>query len=77
MQGVNSKGFAVGYWVPAEGAPHGFVRTPAGHIVTFDAPDAGTAPDEGTFPTGINDKGEIAGYYSDTAGIQHGFFRTK
>ena len=27
VQGVNSKGFAVGYWVPAEGAPHGFFRT--------------------------------------------------
>jgi hypothetical protein len=77
VNGVNSKGFAVGYYVMEEGPAHGFERLPSGHIVRIDAPDAGTAPDEGTVAVAINDRGEVAGYYSDSAGNQHGFFRTK
>src|SRR5690242_19349726 len=43
---------------------------------TFDAPDAGTQRDQGTFPTSINEHGMGTGWYVDSAGAAHGFFRT-
>jgi hypothetical protein len=48
-------------------------QTPA--FTSFDAPDAGTGADEGTYPAAINGKGMIAGNYIDNANRQHGFIR--
>jgi hypothetical protein len=44
-------------------------------FVSFDAPDAGTGPSQGTIPATINLKGQIAGVYIDSSNLQHGFIR--
>jgi len=44
-------------------------------LVTFDAPDAGKAVNQGTVPTSINSKSVIAGYYIDSGNLLHGFLR--
>lgn len=41
------------------------------YILTFDVPDAGTAPGEGTTPQDTNDAGEITGYYLDAQLVFH------
>src|SRR6266516_2192595 len=45
-------------------------------IITFDAPEAGTGPQQGTLALAINDVGTIAGYYFDSNPITHGFVRS-
>jgi hypothetical protein len=48
---------------------------PTATITTFDAPSAGTGPNQGTFPTRINKAGTIEGYYTDANNVNHGFLR--
>jgi hypothetical protein len=45
-------------------------------IIKFDAPNAGTASGEGTFPLDNNENGAITGYSIDTEVSCHGFLRT-
>jgi hypothetical protein len=47
----------------------------SGQSITFDAPNAGTAPNLGTFPGDINDLGQVIGYSIDEGGFFHGFVR--
>jgi hypothetical protein len=47
----------------------------SGQSITFDAPNAGTAPKLGTFPGDINDLGQVIGYSIDEGGFFHGFVR--
>jgi hypothetical protein len=56
-------------------ADHGFVRAADGTITNFDAPGAGTQPNQGTVPRSLNSAGVIAGYYIDLSGVDHGFVR--
>jgi hypothetical protein len=44
-------------------------------FTSFDAPGAGTAPDnfQGTFAIGINNRGDISGNYGDANDVVHGF----
>jgi hypothetical protein len=44
-------------------------------FVSFDAPGAGTASNQGTFPTVINQSGAVAGIYTDSSGLLHQFLR--
>jgi hypothetical protein len=62
---LNPAGMLAGAWVDVNFVQHGFVRAPDGAITTFDAPGAGTNPNqgEGTFPFGINPQGTITGFY--------------
>ena len=53
---------------------HGFLRTAAGVLITFDAPGAGGG--EGTLAHSINAVGAITGYFSDAGSVYHGFLRT-
>ena len=51
----------------------------AGHsptYTTFDAPGAGTGPNQGTLALAIDPAGAITGYYIDASGVNHGFLRT-
>jgi hypothetical protein len=47
----------------------------ASTITTFDAPDAGTGPLQGTFALAINPAGTITGYSLDANFVAHGFVR--
>lgn len=74
---INSSGAITGRYIDANRVNHGFLRTPRGDIVMFDAPGAGTDAglDFGTFPESINDAGAITGYVSRSP-VSHGFIRT-
>lgn len=44
-------------------------------ITTFDAPGAGTAAGQGTFPNGMNNSGSIVGFVRDANAARHAFLR--
>jgi hypothetical protein len=46
-----------------------------GTITPFDAPGAGTGPQQGTLAYAINEGGTVAGYYFDSNPMTHGFLR--
>lgn len=73
--GLNDEGELTGYYADANNVFHGFLRTPDGEIMTFDAPGADTTAQagHGTFPNSINDHGVITGNYLDANGVVHGF----
>jgi ribosome-binding factor A len=79
--GINANGDIVGVYITAPSASvpnlaHGFVRIAStGTITPFDAPNAGTGKNQGTFAVSINDGGEITGIYSDSVTAEHGFLR--
>ena len=56
----------------ANGVSHGFLRKPDGRFIVFDAPRAGTGPNQGTAALDINLEGEIAGYTLDNNNVSHG-----
>jgi hypothetical protein len=47
----------------------------SGHIITFDAPGAGTSDYHGTFPYGMNSDGTVAGWVTNLDGTA-GFIRS-
>jgi hypothetical protein len=73
----NDEGTVVGTYTDEYVVPHGFLRTPEGHFVSFDAPGAGLGhyDDEGTVAYTINDFGVIAGQYQDSGLLFHAFIR--
>jgi hypothetical protein len=73
----NDLGAIVGYYTDAKVVPHGFLRTPSGQIISFNAPGAGLGAglNEGTVAYSINDLGVIAGAFEDRNLLNHGFVR--
>ena len=73
----NAEGTIVGSYTDANVVPHGFLRTPDGHFISFDAPGAGLGANlnQGTVAYSINDLGVIAGQFEDPNNIFHGFVR--
>jgi len=76
-EAINDRGEVAGQYIDSNDVQHGFVRTPDGRIITFDAPGAGSDAGsyEGTIPLTINAAGEIAGAYIDSNWVLHGFLR--
>src|ERR1022692_1384289 len=74
--GILDEGSILGWYIDSSNVHHGFLRSPAGAITTFDAPGAGTGSGQGTFPQGINSALVIVGTYVDTSGVYHGFLRS-
>lgn len=73
---IDDMGNVAGYYTnPLEYNVHGFFRDKNGHFTTFDAPNAGAQPDQGTYVTGLNSSGYIAGWVADANGVAHGFLR--
>jgi len=72
---INQYGEVAGTYNDANDTSHGFVRSPKGDIITFEAPGADTTPgfEGGTAAQGINDSGEVTGYYEDAAEALHGY----
>ncbi len=74
--GLNDFGEITGYYLNANLVVRGFLRTPDGRVIAFDAPGAGSSFVgllEGTFPLSINDAGVVTGFYVDANGTSHGF----
>ena len=79
---INPAGAIAGYYsdgsqVGTQVVYHGFLREPDGKFTTFEAPDAGTRPNFGTYPSSINPAGTITGFYVDKNGLGHGFLRIR
>jgi hypothetical protein len=79
-ESINAAGAVTGHYTDASNVNHGFLRSPQGGIVTFDAPGADTTTGSGygTFPDSINDAGAITGHYVDRNAlgiVNHGFLR--
>jgi hypothetical protein len=79
--GVNYSGAIAGSTIDGNDVFHGFLRSPDGKFITFEATGAGTAAGQGTgcfsdCPMSLNDSGEITGSYWDSDSVQHGFVRT-
>lgn len=75
---IDSAGDVAGAYVDGNNASHGFVRSAAGTITTFDDPNAPTAnSSRGTFPLNMNDSGQIVGFYTtgnyNTTSLYRGF----
>ena len=49
------------------------IRDKHGGLTTFDAPDAGTSPGQGTVPSVNNPAGAIVGSFLDASNEYHGF----
>jgi hypothetical protein len=73
----NAEGAIVGFYTDENVVPHGFLRTPDGQFVSFDAPGAGLGAglDQGTVAISINDLGVIAGQFEDDTNVFHAFVR--
>jgi hypothetical protein len=73
----NAEGAIVGSYTDENVVPHGFLRTPDGQFVSFDAPGAGLGAglDQGTEPISINDLGVIAGQFESDKNVFHAFVR--
>ena len=72
---INANGDIAGIYLVGGNVAHGFVRAADGTITKFDASNAGTGANQGTFPLSINSGGDIAGMYFDTNNVYHGFVR--
>jgi hypothetical protein len=81
-QGTMPIGIVQGDWisgtyVDGNNVSHGFLRSPWGVFIKFDAPGAGTNPYQGTVEVhGMNRALEIVGTYLDANNIYHGFRRS-
>jgi len=73
---INIWGAITGSYQDTNNVYHGFLRSPNGTFVTFEAPDADTGPYNGTNPNSINDLGAITGQSFDAEGVSHGFLRS-
>jgi len=72
---INPEGKITGYDNDGQSINHGFLRDGNGTITKFDAPGAGTAPNQGTVAVAINPEGAITGFYYDASDVSHGFVR--
>jgi hypothetical protein len=75
VDNLNPAGAISGISIDANNVFHGYLRTPDGTITVFDAPGAGTGPNQGTQCSGINEAGTIVGLYIDSSNVNHGFLR--
>lgn len=73
----NDLGEVAGFHTDSEVVRHGFLRTPDGRFVSFDAPRAGLGAgmNQGIVANGINDLGVIVGYIEDSGYTYHSFIR--
>lgn len=72
---INGSGDVAGYFTDAAGVRHGFLRTSAGGVTTFDAPGAGTGTNQGTDTQDINSSDVIVGTLTDPSAAMHGYLR--
>jgi hypothetical protein len=74
---LNVEGETTGFYFDSSSVVHGFLREPDGKIISFDGPNAGSAPFAGTYAASINAEGEITGYTLDSNCLVYGFTRSR
>jgi hypothetical protein len=74
---INNGGTITGNFIDSKDLNHGFLRSPSGAFITFDAPGVKSvaAAGYGTVPESINDSGAITGHYIDVRDATRGFMR--
>jgi hypothetical protein len=75
--GVNDSGAIGGNFQDGNNVLHGFLRTPKGVFVVFDAPGAGKGAFQGTQGFAISSEGMVVGKTFDANFVQHGMLRTR
>jgi hypothetical protein len=73
--GISDSGQVTGAADDSNGHWTAFLRDTNGVYTTFQAPDAGSAANQGTTAKAINASGVITGYYVDSSNVHHGFVR--
>jgi hypothetical protein len=75
---INNDGTITGNFIDSKDLNHGFLRSPTGEFITFDASGAKSVPAAGygTVPESINDVGAITGHYIDVRDVTRGFLRS-
>ncbi len=73
---INDHGAVTGWSQDANGAYHGFVRSPDGKLTVIDIAEAGVGSGQGTHAMGINNWGVITGFFVDSNNVLHGFLRS-
>ena len=73
---VNDRGYIGGNYEDGNSVLHGFLRTPDGTFITFDAPGTGTGAFQGTQGFAISPNGVVVGKSIDANGATHGMLRT-
>jgi hypothetical protein len=74
---ISPAGVTAGNTVDESSVYHGFVLAD-GKFTIFEAPDAGRAAGQGTYPewaSCLNPAGAVTGWYVDSEGVGHGFVR--
>jgi hypothetical protein len=76
--GINSQGAITGFYLDGNYVYHGFLRSSAGSVTTFEAPGSGadSGSYQGTYSLAIDSEGTIAGFYRDANYVHHGFVRS-
>jgi hypothetical protein len=77
---INSEGTVAGFTIDDNNVQHGFVRSPLGTFTSFDAPEAGKGPSEGTMVTlesGLDSQGVLIGWSIVSSTRAHGFKRER
>jgi len=72
LLGVNNSNIAVGFYVDAAGATHGYTYNIAANTFSANIDDPNGVG--ATTAAAINNTGQIAGFYTDAMGVMHGFF---
>jgi hypothetical protein len=75
---INNSGTITGNFIDSRDLNHGFLRSPKGEFIVFDAPGAKSvaAAGYGTVPESINDAGTVTGHYIDVHDVTRGFVRS-
>src|ERR1700683_287256 len=70
---INFLGKVLGSYGDDNFVAHGFLRSPDGSVIDFEAP--GALQTEPAPSSGLNQLGEVVGYYVDSNFLNHGFLR--
>ncbi len=75
---INLFGAVAGLYIDGSNVVHGYLRSPAGEITTFDPPGEGPQGINcyADCQVGLNDSGAITGYYLDANNVYHGYLRS-
>jgi hypothetical protein len=76
---VTDFGAVAGYYIDTNIVCHAFLRTPDGKFIVYEAPSAGTAPDNGyttgTFVESVNVEGATTGFVVNNDAETHAWMR--
>lgn len=73
IEAINDSGDVAGYFIDSNSLTHGFIRSAAGVITTFDVP---ASNGESTVAQGIDSDGDVVGFFNAPNTGGHSYIRT-